>query len=136
MVGRIIWSSMVWPAYFTMLNIATGSVFWLGSGFVEAAMPMLSLAAGWWAGALLVCGAFWRLGWRRPATRRLYLWGIGGSTSTVLLVVMVIADVIPLPPAFGWLVVFWATCGLGLGAGITALHIASWLRREDRIFKK
>ncbi len=125
MVRRIIWSSMVWPAYISMLIIPS----WLAIfGFADA-VPW-SWLAGWWAGTLLICGAFWRLGWRRSAARGLYLWGIVGLVGTVLLFAMVIADVILLPPTDGWMIAFWTAFGLGLSAATTAMHIASRLRKE------
>ena len=127
-VGRIIWSSMALPAWITIFSIPSWPVlFGLADPF-----PWFFLA-GCWSGALLVCGAFWRFGWRRSAARQLYLWGIGGIVGTVLLFALVIADVILIPAhPYGWLVTLWATFGLGLCAGLTAVNIANRLRKEDR----
>ena len=133
MAGRIIWSSMVWPAYVTIMNIPLIIIFWPETfSLGESNFFNLSLVAGWWAGTLLVCGAFWRSDWRRSTAEQLYLWGIFGIVGTVLLFAMVIVDVIPLPPRSGWLYVFWTTFGLSLSAATTAMHIASRLRKENR----
>jgi NhaP-type Na+/H+ or K+/H+ antiporter len=127
MVGRIIWSSMVGTACTTVVLIAA----WLVFGGANAAWAE-SYLAGLWAGALLMCGAFWRFGWRRSAARQLSLWGNAGFVGTLLLFAMVIGDVIPLPPTDGWHIAFGTTLGLGLGAALTASHIASRLRKEER----
>jgi hypothetical protein len=118
---------MLWPAFQSMLLIPTLLAI---SGPVDA-VPW-SWLAGWWTGALLVCGAFWRFGWRRSAARQLYLWGIVGVVSTVFLVAVFIADVIPIPPTDAWLIALFTTFGVGLSAGVTAIHIASQMGKEDR----
>ena len=127
MVGRIIWSSMALPAYLTMFLVPS----WLVLFGLTDVVPW-SVLAGVWSGALLVGGAFWHFGWRRSAARQLYLWGIVGIVVTVLLFALVIEDVIPIPPTDGGLIVFWTTFGLGLSAGLTAINIASRLRKEAR----
>jgi hypothetical protein len=96
-----------------------------------------SWLAGSWSGTILVCGGFWRFGWRRSAARQLYLWEIVGMVGTVLLFALVFALVIggrnPDPHTdSSWLIAFWATFGLGLSAGLTVVNIASRLRKEDR----
>lgn len=96
---------------------------------------LLSTVAGLWTGTLLVCGVFWRFGWRRSSARQLCLWGMVVVVGTVvlcaLLFAVVIADMAPIPPTRDWLIAQWATFGLGQGAGISTLHIASQLRKED-----
>jgi hypothetical protein len=106
---------------------------WLASsGLADAVQWSLPLLAGWWAGALLICGAFWRFGWSKTAARRLYLWGWGtfGIAGTVFLVAVFLVDVIP--PTDAWLIAFQTTFGIVLSAGLTTAHIASQLRKEDR----
>ncbi len=127
MVGSIIGSSLALPAYLTIFFIPG----WLVIFGLADAFPWFWLA-GWWAGALLVCGAFWHFAWRRSVAKQLYLWGIGGILGTVLLFALVIGDVIPVPPTGGWLIAFWTTFGLGLSAGLTVINVASRLRKEDR----
>src|SRR5829696_234858 len=122
MVGKIIRSSMVSAAVQSIVIVATLKAIY---GLAEP-VPW-SLLAGWWAGALLVCGAFWCFGWSRSAARQLYLWGWGtfGIVGTVLYVEVFVVDVIP--PTDAWLIAFGTTFGVVLSAGLTTAHIASQL---------
>jgi hypothetical protein len=127
MVRRIICSSMAWPAVLSIFALL------LFDSLEEIAEP-LSWVAGLWAGTLLVWAAFWRFGWGRSATRRLYLWGwigvIGAIVLPVLFWTIIIGSVLPIIPTGNWVIALYTAMGLGVGAGVTALHIGGRLRKE------
>jgi hypothetical protein len=131
MVRRIIWSSMAWPAFLSLL----GLVLFDSS---QQVAELLGWVAGLWAGTLLVCAAFWRFGWRRSAASQLWLWGLVGGIGAIVWLMLfsvsaiVIANVLPITPTTGnWLIALWTPMGLLAGAGLTALNIGGRLRKED-----
>jgi hypothetical protein len=129
MIRKIMWSSMAWPAVLSIFGVP------LFDSLEEIAEP-LGWVAGLWAGTLLVCAAFWRFGWGRSAARQLYLWGFVGVIAGAIIVpvhfwAMVIANVLPIIPIGSWVIALYTTMGLGVGAGVTALHIGGRLRKED-----
>jgi len=116
MIRRIIWSSMVWPAYLSIFG-------WLLFDTFEETAELLSWVAGCWAGTLSVWAAFWRFGWGRSAGRQLCLWGfvvvIGAIVLPALFFAVIIADVLPMTPTSSWLNAYWMTFGLGVGLGLS-----------------
>jgi hypothetical protein len=105
-------------------------VFALATGW--AAIEGLSLVVGLWGGFVLAWGAFHFFGWDRVAPKYVYLWGIvGGVLVLVALFVVGVMDfgLIPATPAVT--VIFYAGCGLVLGAVNLAGGIGGRLPEEE-----